>query len=217
MDAVAMQLAVSTRLRNVTQVNTGEFLQSSVIESFLNKSQDLTVRKYVELLDKEPQARLYLGKLIQGRKYTDAQITADTDTTSPTGILITIPADIRYPVLEYVKMTSTSGKIKRSRVKEITGTHQELNTENPFKKPYEDMVWRTEMGRNSGSGNNRYFQLILPTGYTFNEYYIDYVIHPASIVISSNTSSLLDEGTHNELVDLAVELIINTYQLRKTN
>jgi len=216
MDAIKMQLESELRINNLTQVNVGTFMHSTVIESFLNKAQDLTTRKYIELYDKEPQARIYLGRLIEGVKLTTGNVMTATDATRTGAVMFNVPASLWWPVFEQVKLTHTAtSTVKLARVKEVTGTHAELNWENPFKKPYEDMVWRTETGRVAATGGFKVFQLMIPTGYTFLEYILDYVKHPADIVISSNTATVLDEGVHNELVDLAVELIIDTYNLRK--
>lgn len=210
MDAINLVYQVQTRVRNLTQVNVGAFLHTSVIESFLNEAQDLVVRKYIELFDVEPESRVYLGKLLKGVKFTAIQAQASTATS--TGFLFNVPSDLRLPMMERVLLTNTATSISKVvRVKDVSGTHIELNSSNPFKKPYEDMVWRTELGK-STIGGSRVFQIIIPINFTFQEYYLDYVAYTTEISVSNNTSSLLEESVHNELIDKAVELLLKSHQ-----
>ena len=108
---------------------------------------------------------------------------------------------------------------KEIEVKPITHDQFTKNINNPFKKPYEKLVWRLDIGFNPNN-NSKIHELITGDNITINSYIIRYIKKPKPIIIGTSGSVRTIEGyslvttidceldsiIHMDIVDEAVRL-----------
>lgn len=215
MNAVEMQYAFDNRIRQHNKIGLTTFA-SSDIEVFLNNAQENLTLKYAKTFEGEEFSRIVLMKLYRVQVYTYSD--SFTNATSLTnGIYFNLPADYKLPT-NIEEATITTGTVTYNpRVKPITDLHYNLNesVNNPYKQPYQDMIWRVDYGVNSGGQSGLVHQIIVPTGTTLVTYKLHYIKQPTAIVIATNTTSELSTNVHNELIDEAVRLAMNSYEANK--
>lgn len=129
----------------------------------------------------------------------------------PSGVFYDLPSDFLYAIEETVKLT---GFTSETLVKPITHNEYKANVKNPYKKPYEEVVWRIGIGK-----------LTLPTGITtssvprtelvadrtITSYRLRYLFKPTDIVVDTTTTtnqrhSYLNEMLQEKVVALAVKI-----------
>lgn len=212
MNGIQMQYEFDNLMRNHEKLKGLDY-SSDDVEMWLNDSQSILFNKYQELYNKEAYARTVLNKLHRTKRYLANE--GFTNTTNNTnGTYFPLPSDLRsvIPDLEEVTFTLNSTTY-RSRVKDIIGTHYNLNKFNPFKKPYEDMVWRIIYGRNEADATaTNAHQIILPDDAVLTYYFIQYLKEPISISIENNSTSELHISVHEELVIEAVKLFLKSVE-----
>jgi hypothetical protein len=189
------------------------FIPTGDIEMFLNHAYELVVRKYFETLEKDDKSKTFLGGLIRTRRYDSTEDYSD-DTNVENGTYFTLPNDMKYFIMEEVGMiNNTTSIVKRPRVEPITDPHYNLNDLNPFKKPYEDMCWRLNYGLNSVGSVAASVQIVIPSGFTLNYYYLTYLKQQDNISFDSNNTPEIDETLHQELISTAIDLAVKAIQV----
>lgn len=189
------------------------FIPTGDIEIFLNHAYELVVRKYFETLEKDDKSKTFLGGLIRTRRYDSTEDYSDT-TNVENGTYFTLPDDMKYFIMEEVVMTNnTTNVAKRPRVQPITDPHYNLNDLNPFKQPYEDMCWRLNYGLNSLGTTAASVQIVTPSGFTLNYYYLTYLKQQTNISFADNNTPEIDETLHQELISTAIDLAVKSIQV----
>lgn len=190
-----------------------EFIPTGDIEMFLNHAYELVVRKYFETIEKDEKSRTFLGGLIRTRRYDNTEGYSD-NTNVENGRYFTLPDDMKYFIMEEAGLiNNTTSVVKRSRVEPITDTHYNLNDLNPFKQPYEDMCWKLYYGLNTLNISAASVQIIIPSGFTLNYYYLTYLKQQANISFADNNTPEIDETLHQELISTAIDLAVKAIQV----
>ena len=137
----------------------------------------------------------------------------------PNSYFVELPDNIMWATKEEVDLTITDchGSTSTSRVgvKPIGDDYYNANINNPFKKPYEELVWRLDFSRTDdtsvvSSSNKKRHELVYDSASPVSKYYLTYIKYPQSINVSSNASCELDPSVHKELVELAVSIALET-------
>ena len=209
MNAVQMQYEFNNYLRGH---DIEESVPSDDVELYLNQAQDFVLDKYAELYNKESFARTFLSSLITSKRYTSSDDYTN-DVSLPNSSYFELPSDFKYNIVDLEQVQFILNSITyKSRVKPVLGDHINLNTNNPFKKPYKDMVWRINYGEDSAGNPAKAYQIILPAGAVIEFYYITYIRYPDSIDIFTNNTCELDVSVHKEIVIKAVDLFLKSIQ-----
>jgi len=130
----------------------------------------------------------------------------------PNGIFFDMPNGFLYAVEEAVKI---EGEPKEAWVRPVKHDEYLANINNPYKKPYKDLVWRMDISRyqqaegTSVVATAKRTELILPEAATVDQYRIRYLATPPEIVVdefdpTNQRHCILDETLHREIVDEAV-------------
>ena len=111
-------------------------------------------------------------------------------------------------------LKSESEAIKE--VKPVKLYYYNKHKRNPFKKPYLKLVWRLDLGNGT-----KQHELIYGTDVnSITQYQITYLANVAAITLHSGTpqtsSIVLSEEFREEIVDRAVEVALETFQLNKS-
>ena len=175
--------------------------------------------KYQKGFEGSEQRRRDLEQLIRSASITTQS--ASQVGKHPGGVFVDLPDDFLYSVEEGVtlKLNNTSTGYE-SWVKPVRHDEFLSNINNPYKKPYKNLVWRMEFSRaDHGEDGGDDFtnrtskrtELVLPTGYTLGSYRVRYLAIPSKIVCDELTPAnqkhcILDETLHREIVDEAVAI-----------
>lgn len=105
----------------------------------------------------------------------------------------------------------------RTKVKPIKEDYYNANVKNPYKKPYEELIWRIDRERETiadqiGTNNNKQHELVLFDGASLVKYRISYYRIPKDIIPPADGASFceFDYIQHEKIADLAVELAMQT-------
>lgn len=117
-----------------------------------------------------------------------------------------------------VSYTNSCGDVVTERipVKPVKEDYYNANIKNPFKKPYEELIWRLDRERGDttqalSTTNKKRHELVLFTGATLTDYRITYYRIPKDVDLSDNTDYCeFDPMQHEKIADMAVELITQT-------
>ena len=138
----------------------------------------------------------------------------------PNGVFLDLPADYLYAIEEACTLKpNVVGAVNRSIeswIKPVRHDEYLANINNPYKKPYKDLIWRMDISRHtqpdgSTAGSSKRTELILPSNYLLVSYRSRYLGMPPSIVVdefepSKQKHCILDESLHREIVDEAVAI-----------
>jgi len=101
-------------------------------------------------------------------------------------------------------------------VKPVKEDYYNANIKNPYKRPYEELVWRIDRERADVSlpisgANSKRHELVLFDSATPHEYKVSYYRAPKDIdVTDPNSFCEFDDIQHEKIADLAVELAMQT-------
>ena len=196
----------------------------------------------------DEKRRRDLAQLIKQAKWTDADpdpivipenslsLVNDVNElgeTHPDGIFFNLPEKFLYAIEETAKLKKTvmvdgvpvTTITKEVPIKPVTHDQYIANINNPFKKPYSNLIWRMDYSRKdyaSGDVENeedetavdysrKRTELIIPQGYDIAEYRVRYLQFPPDIVVdeydpTNQRHCVLDEVVHELIVDEAVKI-----------
>ena len=204
--------AISTlSLPGYTEEEKSLFLtlaQERLVKSYYNPEGN----KYKEGFEGTEKRRKDLSKLVRPSVNADGTLKTQIVSNAVGGIdansnFFTLPEDFWLAVTEWgFPLDGTT------RYKIVPVTHDEYNLEkdNPFKKPSCDTAWRLDLTNDDGIC---YHEVVSETPIT--EYHVRYIKKLRDIVIdledeSSQIDSELNSMFHREIVDIAVELALET-------
>lgn len=177
--------------------------------------------KYQKGFEADEQRRRDLEQLIKPALYdsTDPiptgveEITKSTEKggTHPQGVFFDMPTDFLYAVEEGVKL---DGETKEAWVRPVKHDEYLANINNPYKKPYKDLVWRMDISRSQHAtgttdASPKRTEIIVPESGIVDTYRVRYLATPPEIVCdefdpTNQIHCILDETLHREIVDEAV-------------
>jgi len=186
----------------------------------LNKAQEryffqnyAGTNRFREGFEETEKRRKDLSELIKNSNISTSS--ASQVGTLPNGVLFDLPTDFLYAIKEEVTISSDEecDNGKRIKVKPITHDEYTINIENPFKKPYSELVWRLDYSRVTDNTNPKRHELITDDGMDITTYHLRYLRRLPDIVVDIDTPAnqvhcVLDEITHRRIIDLAVEIAL---------
>lgn len=198
--------------------------EDSEISSLLNKAQErfffqtyTGTNKLREGFEETEKRRKDLSELVKNAIITSTSVSQTG--TLPNGTLYDLPTDFIYAIKEEVVIASEDecDDGKRIKVKPITHDEYTINIDNPFKQPDNTLVWRLDYSRTTDNTNPKRHELITDGSYTISAYHLRYLRRLPAIIVDLDTPAnqvhcVLDEITHQRIVDLAVEIALELTQ-----
>ena len=169
------------------------FFETYRIEKLLNEAQNIYVDKYAPTIDIDEESRKRLNILI---KNASLDVDASGSDNLPNGQFVSLPVGVRRVLTEYV--TTASGTTK---VMPIKYDNYLADRENPFKKPYSDLVWRVDYGPGLRH------ELITDGSLTPTGYKMRYLANPRYVSIMDEIDCQLPTKDHEEIVNIALSLV----------
>ena len=218
---------------------------------FLSKAQENIIKqrytprgnKYGDGFEQTEKRRVDLSELIQnvlllaattGTGTTGARETYDETKNLPNGRFWKMPEDFMWSISEGADIllgstnsqytcTGTPYIIENVKVKPKTHDEYHADINNPYAKPYYDLVWRMDYQRETytgafTAGNQTRRELVTDGSYTVNKYRVRYIRRPDDIIpvtsgdTTAGTSSVdcrLDPSIHREIVTEAVRMAVS--------
>jgi hypothetical protein len=176
--------------------------QTHEINIFLTKAYRQVVDELYSQFEKTEKARKLLAKLI----WTES-VAVSANTAYFNGyraVLTGVTPKILYMLSEEAIFSRdvNNGVM----IKPITLDAYNANTDNPFKKPYKNLVWRLDVG-------NGIDQVILIASENVAQYNFTYLAQPEEVDVTLTTSLYINEEAHNEIVNKAVQLALQAKQV----
>jgi hypothetical protein len=151
------------------------------------------------------------------------------------GTFYDLPTDFMYTIYEGVttdvSLCGVVGEFVKGDIRVMS--HQEIERfrKNKYKKPYaeeygDSIVWRLGFEReNDGytdlsSQSNKRHQIITGDSFAITDYSISYIKYPEEIIVDRDTAinqrnCILDESTHNVIIDIATDLMMTRVKEQK--
>lgn len=217
---------------NIAKKSTSPALDLYEKSVYLTKSQLEYVKnhyspanKYQEGFEGSEKRRVDLKELVVNFKNSNQLIS--TNGLSVDSKFFSIPEEVFLIIKESASINNTINQcITNKVVKVVPKTHDEYDTQidNPFKKPSDELVWRMDYSRQNGNKN---VELISP--YDISMYSMRYIKLPSPIILTdisdgeflgeglsiqgetAERTCELDESTHEEILDRAVQLAARDY------
>jgi hypothetical protein len=195
MNAVEMHHSLQEKL--IAFGYKAERIDSYLAQKLLNEALFMFIERYVPLLKENEIARKKLHPLINNAELTPA-VHSSTNNISTYGVTITLPSDFHKTLNEYI--TTSTDTVD---VKPIDYDEYNSNRLNPWRKPYSNLVWRLDLNI-----AGREHELIPDSTITIVKYRIRYIRKPLTIDISTNNTCDLRVEDHEEVVNLAISIIV---------
>lgn len=213
------------------------------ISSIFNKAQNRVFRRNYRAKSNTQEEgfeatelnRRNLEQFIKSASITGGTVTISTNQTGvhPNGTFYDMPDDFLLAISE-AGITGESSK--EVTVKPVTHDEYNANVNNPYKKPYKELIWRMDISREVqgsegidwSSRTKKRTELIVgdKVTYPLSDYRVRYLITPPDIVVDENIPAnqvhcILDESLHDEIVDEAVKIAVGAvkpeeYQIAAT-
>lgn len=216
MTNLELQLKFTQRLRN--HLDNVIDIRTIDIEYYLSEG----LRKFVDLwylrFEFDEASRKRLNSLVD-----TAILTADYGGSFVRSLAYILPENCKYVVQERCTLNLLdchgAPTIKEAvKVKPVKLNYYNFHINNPFKKPYKDLVWRMDIG------NKIHILIYGEDTINITNYYITYIKNPNPITLLSGTPETtvceISEEFHEEILDKAVETAIEIFNLTnsfKTN
>jgi hypothetical protein len=127
------------------------------------------------------------------------------------GSFFTLPVDSNFVVEETAKITKSAVTTQVNIVLPITYDYFNKNYKNRYKKPSVDLIWRLDTKLES---SKPVVELILPEGYTINDYIISYLRYPTDIVVDTKSPftnmtscDITDQSFNDEIIGESIKII----------
>jgi hypothetical protein len=210
MTALEMQKAFQLKTSKYSVLEGVEF-KTSELNQLFNEAQLKLVELLYARFEFDEVVKKYLSRLVSVITLTDPTNNS-THTTIPYSEEWQIPANIKYIVFEEVTYNVKGSRIE---VKPISHSYYVKNKSNPFKKPSNKLVWRLDSRATVvGTHNITRHILIKHENTPIEQYFIGYLREPSLIKIENNNGSELHPQTHQNIVDMAVQIAVQNAQAR---
>ena len=177
--------------------------QTHEVNIFLTKAYREVVNDLYKEFEKSERIRKLLNPLVKSAQI-GSFATSATYSNAYTVDLTSLDPEVLYVLTEEVTTTAAT----KVPVKVITLDSYTANKDNPFKKPYKELVWRLDIG---GGSLTHY----LISTYTPTSYYITYLQQPEEVDVTSTTSLKINKDLHKDIVDRAVQHALLAKQTNK--
>lgn len=177
--------------------------QTHEVNIFLTKAYREVVNELYKEFEKSERIRKVLNPLVKSAQI-GSFIASTTYSNAYTVSLASLDPEVLYVLTEEVTTTAAT----KVPVKVITLDSYTANKDNPFKKPYKELVWRLDIG--GGSLTHYLISIYTPTSY-----YITYLQQPEEVNVTSTTSLKINKDVHKDIVDRAVQHALLAKQTNK--
>ena len=182
--------------------------QTHEVNIFMTKAYRQVVDDIYSQFEKTEKARKLLKNLVYVTQVTGASIVATSDYYNGYDVTLTgVNPAILYMLSEEAILTSRA--TTPVRIIPVTLDAYATNTDNPFKKPYKDLVWRLDV-------SNGVEQVILIASEKVIQYNLTYLRQPEEVDVTLTTSLAINSEAHNEIVNKAVQLALQAKQINNT-
>lgn len=217
MDVIQMQLAFLQKLK--IDYNVEYDIPTIDIDFYLTEGQRRVFEKYYELFETDEKARKALNSLVVSEDLDRATYVTVKTGNYPYGEFWQLPSSLAYTLKEECTINLNacedvsliSGDWLRVYTKPINLDYYSKNVGNPFKKPYSGMVWRLDVSNLS----SKIHMLVTGGNYEVKIYHITYLSYPTSISIPNLVNATLPEIVHQDIVDEAVKVAIESNSYNK--
>lgn len=218
MTIVEMQFAFLAKLK--ADYNIDIEIPTVDIEYYLTEGQRRIVEKYYDSFEVDERSRKVLNYLVVSADLARTSVYSDQTGKVPNGEFWQLPQDMSYCLKEEATLnidacnniSTVPTNWQRVYTKPINMDYYSLNISNPFKKPYEGMVWRMDTSNEKGP---QLHQLITGGTYRVQTYHITYLSVPEDISIQTGTGCKLPIFIHQDIVDEAVKVALEALQTNK--
>lgn len=203
--------------RKILQLHNVEKTFTSVdVSSFLNKSQQVVVdslysdgmfpgRSYFEADEK---VRTELANLIRNHAVSSTSFVTGAAELHQNAFFVEMPTNYLYAVKEECTLSYTdcNGNTVSRITRVIPKRHDEYlqDIENPYAKPYKELVWRLDYGITAAKRH----EIVHASDNTISSYRMRYLKKPTDININTGVDCELDSSVHERVVDGAVDIAI---------
>lgn len=211
MEAKKLQLKFLQRLQN--HLNYPIDIRTIDIQYYLTVGQE----RYIESMYNRFKGEEALRKRLAG-VYID-KVLEDTFEVVPTptresfrgGKLWHLPEDVRYVLDEYVKIRGNERFVP---VKPVDASYINKQENNPFKKPYNKLVWRLDRGYYD-DGSILHELVTATPEEEIQAYGVVYIKTPKDVELTNPPFHGFEVSVeyHDEILDLALEFALQTLAL----
>ena len=218
MDSRKMQLSFEMKIGQFSNYDFPMPLQSHEIQDYLNEAQEKETVEMYKNFEKTELDRTALGPLIKNQVFT--VFVTGANYMHANGHVVDLPNEVWFPVEErcnitYTDCNGTSQNKEVDKVLPLTHDEYNLNKNNPYQKPNEDVLWRMDLGA-TGSYYKRH-EIITDGVVTLNSYNLRYLKRPIDLdLITTTNTSELDPAIHDDIVDRAVEIALKARGITMT-
>ena len=188
-------------------VEAGYEFQTHEINDIMTKAYREVVDELYENFEKDERVRKLLNPLVNNGSvggFSSSPYYTNTYSVS----LYNITPKVLYILTEEASFAGYSDRIP---VKPITLDSYTSNKKNPFKKPYKNLVWRLDVGKNNLLDTH----LVLPEDMLPGGYYITYLCQPETVDVTSSSPLKINEAVHKDIVERAVKQALLIKQTNK--
>jgi len=215
MTALEMQLRFEQRLQNHLEKDLD--IRTIDIEYYLNEGQRRWFETWYKLFETEENARKRLLPLSTSTTLTRLSVLPySTVSNNINGEYWTLPEDCQYITKEEatISLYDCNGLITQSRVwvKPVNLDYYNLHKDNPFKKPWEEMIWRLDIG----NGNRQQELIVGSSTNQIQKYHITYVAIPTYISIENQIDSIVLPEYHEEIINEAINTALEIFKLTQS-
>jgi len=194
MKAIDLQLLFDDKLGRFMDNDTKVFL-STEVERFLNQSQLTFIHAMADVYEYNEKARRVLAPLVHS-------------STEPVDVIVGfVPISDHSFTFQLpdkaIRIVEEQAVTVDSDIAIIPITHDQYlaNRSNPYKQPYENLVWRIDV--------EGVVELV-SDGTAITGWKVRYIIEPELLVFDDDTELILFEVDYDKIVDLAVELAVKS-------
>jgi hypothetical protein len=205
MKTLDMKYLVESKLNELNRIGDRIFDSKDVLDALNEAQNQIFMDNYLNRREDELFNRI-VNKVI--KNYSTSTTTTSTSNLL-NGVFVTLPNNFLFSLKEDVYL-SKNGVSSYAKVKPITYDYYTINKDNPYKKPYKDLVWRLVIEPEDKSVLKH--ELILPSGYTLESYNMRYLSTIPDLTFTSVNESIITESLHFDIVNRATSLLIGRFQ-----
>jgi hypothetical protein len=211
MTPIQMQLSFTQGLSDMLHYDFD--ISTLEIERFLNLAQESFVDRWYQIFEVNEAARKRLSSLVTTlniNKSTTPTVVPTVSTVHSNSTIWTLPTDCKYVLKEEATIQLTESTTKRIPVIPINLDYYNQHIKNSYKKPYNDLFWRMDMGSKKHE--------IIGNGLVINTYHVTYLKVPLNIkILGTAVPSEISSEYHNEVVNEAINIALQTLSIKSSN
>ncbi len=191
------------------------------ISLFLNRGQEAIIEinyrglnRLREGFEASEKRRQDLSELIRDAVDSSGTLTTAISANQfgnlPHGSFFDLPSDFLYAITERAETDIVCDEVNKViDIKPITHDMFNINKDNPWKEPSNDLIWRLDYSRETiNPAIPQRHELISDGSYTITKYFLRYLKKPLEIDITNGINCELDQSLHRDIVGKAVEFAL---------